>query len=182
MESGWSDICPVPGNAAGRRRTIPHTLPLWLFMLSLWRLAVVRVRHIPVEMTLLGWASYSFFVPLLYVGAELAAADRLAAKALKVRTWLELGIMGVVLYEAVFWVVLAPAIRSLRWPGRIGVALTMMAITLGVSFLKGQQSLNNPLIHSLFWLSVGGLQGRMQADRALPIAGFPSPLSVTGYG
>ena len=35
-----------------------------------------------------------FFVPLLYAGAELAAADRLAAKALKVRTWLELGIMG----------------------------------------------------------------------------------------
>jgi hypothetical protein len=151
-------------------------------MLSLWRLAAVHLRHIPLEMAMLGWASYSFFVPLLYADAELAAADRLAAKALKVRTWLELGIMEVVLYGRFFWVALAPAIRSLRWLGGIGVALTMLAIALGASFLKGQQSLDDPLIQPLFWLSVGCLRGRMQADRALPIGGFPSPLSVTGYG
>ena len=69
---------------ADRKRATPHTLPVWLFMLSLWCLAVALVQHIPLEMVLLGWASYVFFVPLLYVGAELAADDHLAIKALKV--------------------------------------------------------------------------------------------------
>ena len=76
-------IITIPGTV-GRKRATPHTLPVWLFMLSLWCLAVALVQHIPLEMALLGWASYVFFVPLLYVGAELAADDRLAAKALKV--------------------------------------------------------------------------------------------------
>ena len=76
-------IIIIPGTV-GRKRATPHTLPVWLFMLSLWCLAVALVQHISFEMALLGWASYVFFVPLLYVGAELAADDRLAAKALKV--------------------------------------------------------------------------------------------------
>ena len=386
----------IPGTV-GRKRSTPHTLPLWLFMLSLWCLAVALVQHIPLEMALLGWASYVFFVPLLYVGAELAADDRLAAKALKVavicggvvgagaiasallgqsapallqpiiptvgihsssvgniylspsifataeraseqllialfawaalahlpngrlrripsvflcvivvlglivtarradidvaiagiiavliqgrvwvpasagkfaaqiairsrgrlgvsiflaaagsialvlflgeanlapfltsgspgsrislmfslpnlgsligqgtgtstqgvavlgaatlavglsqglyasyalngrtfitaeggltKTWLELGIMGVVLYGAVFWTALAPAIRSLRRLDGAGVALTMLVIALGAIFLKGHQSLDDPMIQPLFWLSVGGIWGRMR--------------------
>ena len=76
-------IIVIPGTT-GRKRATPHTLPVWLFMLSLWCLAVALVQHIPLELALLGWASYVFFVPLLYVGAELAADDHLAAKALKV--------------------------------------------------------------------------------------------------
>jgi hypothetical protein len=390
-------IIIIPGTA-DRKRATPHTLPVWLFMLSLWCLAVAFVQHIPLEMALLGWSSYVFFVPLLYVGAELAADDRLAAKALKVvvicggvvglgaiasavlgqsaptllqpiipavgfhssnvgniylapsifataeeaaeqllialfawaalahltngrlrrvpsgflgiliaagliatarradidvaiagiiavliqgsiwapvstrkltariavqargrlgaavflaaagsvllvfflgqtnltsfltsgspgsrislmfslpslgsplgqgtgtstqgvvalggipitsgplqnsyasyildgrtfisaegglpKTWLELGIMGVVLYAAVFWVALAPAIRSLRRLDGAGVALTILSIALGVIFLKGQQSLDDPLIQPLFWLGVGGIWGRMRA-------------------
>jgi hypothetical protein len=67
-----------------RKRETPHMLPACLFLLSLWCLAVALVQHIPIETALLGWLSYVFFVPLLYVGAELAADDRLAAKALKV--------------------------------------------------------------------------------------------------
>ena len=385
----------IPGTA-GRKRATPRMLPVWLFMLSLWCLAVALVQHIPLEMALLGWSSYVFFVPLLYVGAELAADDRLVAKALKVvaicggivgagviasallgqsaptllqpiipavgihsssmgniylapsifatgeeaaeqllialfawaalahltngrlrgvlsallgvliafgliatarradiyvaivgiiamliqgsfwaaastsklagriaaqargrlgvavflaaagsvvlvfffgqtnlapflasgsprsrislmfslpnlasplgqgpgtstqgitalgetplaipqggylsyvldgrtlitaegglaRTWLELGIIGVVLYGAVFWVALAPAIRSLRRLDGAGVALTILSIALGVIFLKGQQSLSDPLIQPLFWLCVGGIWGRMRA-------------------
>jgi hypothetical protein len=390
-------IVVIPG-AVGRKRETPHILPLLLAMLSLWCLAVALVQHIPPEMALLGWASYVFFVPLLYVGAELAADDRLAAKALKVvvisggvvgagaiasallgqsappllqpiiptvgihssgvgniylapsifataeeaseqllialfawaalahltngrlrripsaflgvlvasglivtarradidvaiagiiavliqgrtwapasvgklaartaartrgrlgasvllaaagsvvlvfflgetklaafltsgspggrlsfmfslpssgsltgqgpgtstqgivvlgaapltpglpqssyesyvlagrtfiiaegslgKTWLELGIMGVVLYGAVFWAALTPAIRALRRLDGAGIALTMLAIALGVIFLKGHQSLDDPLIQPLFWLSVGGIWGRMRA-------------------
>ena len=391
-------IIVIPG-IAGRKRETPHTLLMWLFMLSLWCLVVAFVQHIPLEMALLGWSSYVFFVPLLYVGAELAADDRLAVKALRVivicggvvgaggiasallgqsapallqpiiptvgihssnagniylapsifatseeaseqllialfawtalahltngrlrrvssailgvliasglivtarradidvaiagiiavliqgfiwapasprkraariaaqargrlgvavllavagsvvlvsflgetnlapfltsgspgsrislmfslpnlasplgqgtgtstqgvvalgatpltiglvprgsyasyvldgrtfiaaegglaRTWLELGIIGVVLYGAVFWVALAPAIRSLRRLDGAGVALAMLSIALGVIFLKGQQSLNDPLIQPLFWLCVGGIWGRMRA-------------------
>jgi hypothetical protein len=79
------------------------------------------------------------------------------------KTWLELGIMGVVLYAAVFWVALAPAIRSLRRLDGAGIALTILSIALGVIFLKGQQSLDDPLIQPLFWLGVGGIWGRMRA-------------------
>ena len=76
-------IIIIPGTV-GRTRATPHTLPVWLFMLSLWCLAVALVQHVPPEMALLGWSSYVFFVPLFYVGAELAADNRLAVKALKV--------------------------------------------------------------------------------------------------
>jgi len=79
------------------------------------------------------------------------------------KTWLELGIIGMVLYGAVFWAALAPAIRSLRRMDGVGGALTMLAIALGVVFLKGHQSLDNPLIQPLFWLVVGGIWGRMRA-------------------
>jgi len=387
----------IPGTA-GRKRKTPRMLPIWLFMLSLWCLAVALVQHIPLEMALLGWTSYVFFVPLLYVGAELAADDRLAVKALRVavisggvvgvgaiasaflgqsapallqpiipavgihsssmgdiylspsifadaeeaseqllialfawaalahlangglrrtpsaflgvlvasglivtarradiyvaiagiiavlvqgciwapssarnlagriaaqarrrlgvavflavagsltlvfflgetklasfltsgspgsrisvmfslpnsgslmgqgtgtstqgvtvvgatpltgrlpqgsygsyvlggrtfiitegglaKTWLELGVMGVVLYGAVFWAALAPAIRSLHRLDGAGIALAMLVIALGVIFLKGHQSLDDPLIQPLFWLSVGGIWGRMRS-------------------
>jgi hypothetical protein len=83
------------------------------------------------------------------------------------KTWLELGIMGLALYGAVFWTALSPAIRSLRRMDGAGVALTMLAIALGIVFLKGHQSLDNPLIQPLFWLAVGGTWGRMHAARSI---------------
>jgi hypothetical protein len=387
-------ISAIPGTA-GRIQVAPRLIPVWLFLLSLWCLAVALVQHIPLEMAILGWASYVFFVPLLYVGAELAADDRVAVKALKVvmisggivaagaiasalmgqsaptilqpiipvvgihsssigniylspsifadaeeaseqllialfawaalahlahgswpripsallgiliasglvvaarradidvavagiiavlihgrirvptsagklaahsaaqtrgrlgaaaflaaagsvgliffflgqtklasflasgspgsrislifslnssssligqgpgtstqgvsvvgavplkvqgsygsyllggrtfivaegglaKTWLELGIMGVVFYGVIFWVALAPVIRSLRRLDGAGVTFAMLAIALGVVFLKGHQSLDDPLIQPLFWLTVGGIWGRIK--------------------
>ena len=81
------------------------------------------------------------------------------------KTWLELGIIGVVLYGAVLWVAFAPAIQSLRRLDGAGMALTMLAIALGVIFMKGQQSLDDPLIQPLFWLGIGAIWGRMRAVR-----------------
>jgi hypothetical protein len=388
-------ISVIPGTA-GQKHEAPRVVPIWLFLLSLWCLVVALAQQIPLEVALIGWASYVFFVPLLYVGAELAADDRVAAKALKVivisggivgigaivsallgqsapallqpiiptvgihssnfgniylspsifadaeeaseqllialfawaalahlangglpripsaflgvliasglvivarradiyvaivglvavlflgrirasasagtlsarittqtrgrlgtaaflaaagsvgiiflggtklvsfltsggsvgsrilfmfsltssgsligqgpgtstqgvsvvgasplsttglsyvlggrtfiiaegalgKTWLELGIMGLILYGVVFWAALAPAIRSWRRLDKVGVAFTMLAIALGVVFLKGHQSLDDPLIQPLFWLCVGGIWGRMR-----PVAG-----------
>ena len=409
-------IIVLPGTA-GRKRETPQMLPLLLFMLSLWCLAVALVQHIPLEMALIGWASYVFFVPLLYIGAELAADDRLAVKALKLvvicggvigagaiasallgqsaprvlqpiipavgihtgiteniylapsifadaeeaseqlllalfawaalahlpngrlrripsafagvliasglivtarradidvaiagiiavlllgRIWapasagrlaartaaharghlgaavfivaagsvaliffsgetklasfltsgslggrisymfsfansgsltgqgpgtstqgvtvvgatpltaglpqgaygsyvlngrtflttegglaktsLELGIMGVVLYAAVFWVALAPAIRSLRRLDGAGVAFTILAIALGVIFLKGHQSLDDPLIQPLFWLGVGGIWGRMRAVAGVSAGRNGKGVAIAPYG
>jgi hypothetical protein len=90
------------------------------------------------------------------------------------KTWLELGIMGVVFYGAVFWAALAPAIRRFRRLDGAGVAFAMLAIALGVIFLKGHQSLDDPLIQPLFWLCVGGIWGRLrpvagQASRTCPV-------------
>ena len=99
----------------------------------------------------------------------------LSAEGGLVKTWLELGIMGVALYGAIFWTALAPAIRSLRRLDGAGVALTMLAIALGVLFLKGHQSLDDPLIQPLFWLGVGGIWGRMRV-----VAGIPAEINGKG--
>lgn len=77
----YVSLVPV---TAGRARITPRLLPMWLLMLSAWCIVVALVQHITLQMALLGWASYVYFVPLLYVGAELAADDRLAAKCLRI--------------------------------------------------------------------------------------------------
>jgi len=79
------------------------------------------------------------------------------------KTWLELGIMGVTLYGAIFWEALAPAMRSFRRLDGPGLAFMMLAVALGIVFLKGHQSLDDPLIQPLFWLAVGGIWGRLHA-------------------
>lgn len=89
------------------------------------------------------------------------------------KVWLELGIVGVALYGAVFWAALAPAIGSLRRLDGVGTALTLLAIALGIIFLKGHQSLDDPLIQPLFWLVTGGIWGRMRATICRPQRGMP---------
>jgi hypothetical protein len=78
------------------------------------------------------------------------------------KTWLELGIVGVLLYAAVFASVVGPAARALRRLDGVGRTLTILTITLGVIFLKGHQSLDDPLVQPLFWLAAGGAWGRMR--------------------
>jgi hypothetical protein len=78
------------------------------------------------------------------------------------KTWLELGVMGVVLYSAVFLSALSPAIRLMRRLDGIGTALIVLVGAMSVVFLKGHQSLDDPLIQPLFWLAVGGIWGRMR--------------------
>lgn len=82
------------------------------------------------------------------------------------KTWLELGLVGVVLYGGVFLSVLGPAIRSLGRLDRVGRALTILAIALGIVFLKGHASLDDPMVQPLFWLTVGGIWGRLRGPAA----------------
>jgi hypothetical protein len=78
------------------------------------------------------------------------------------KTWLELGIVGVVLYAGVFWSVIGPALRRLGRLDHAGRALAVLVLALGIVFLKGHQSLDNPLVQPLFWLAAGGVWGRMR--------------------
>lgn len=105
----------------------------------------------------------------------------LSAEGGLAKTWLELGIIGVALYGAIFWMALAPAIRSLRRLDGAGVALTMLAIALGVIFLKGHQSLDDPLIQPLFWLGVGGIWGRMRAVEGVPSGRNGEGVAIAPY-
>jgi hypothetical protein len=84
------------------------------------------------------------------------------------KTWLELGIIGVAIYGAVFVSVIGPPIRSLRRLDSVGRALTVLAVALGIIFLKGHQSLDDPLVQPLFWLAAGGAWGRMRMLAAPP--------------
>ncbi len=52
-------------------------------MLSVWCAAEAAAQQIPVGIAVLGWVSYVFFVPLCYIGAELMADDRRAARTLR---------------------------------------------------------------------------------------------------
>ena len=76
------------------------------------------------------------------------------------KTWVELGLVGVLLYGGVFFSTLVPAIRSLSRQDGVARALTVLAVALGVVFLKGHQSLDDPLVQPLFWLVAGGAWGR----------------------
>jgi hypothetical protein len=90
------------------------------------------------------------------------------------KTWLELGIVGVLLYAGVFWSVLGPLVRRLGRADFAGRALTVLTLALGIVFLKGHQSLDNPLVQPLFWLAAGGAWGRMRARAAQP----PAPVQA----
>jgi len=111
------------------------------------------------------------------------------------KTWLELGFVGVVIYGGVFASALGPAIRSLVRLDGAGRALIILTIALGVVFLKGHQSLDNPLVQPLFWLGAGGAWGRLRiAARARhrntvasspPVTasnGIQRPVSLSGNG
>lgn len=98
-----------------------------------------------------------------YAGYVLDGRTFVVAEGGLTKTWLELGIMGVILYGGVFFSVLAPPIRSLRRTDGVGRALTILAVTLGIVFIKGHQSLDDPLIQPFFWLAAGGAWGRLRA-------------------
>jgi hypothetical protein len=110
------------------------------------------------------------------------------------KTWLELGVLGVVLYGGVFFSALVPIARSLRRLDGTGRALIVLAFALGIVFLKGHQDLDDPLVQPLFWLAVGGAWGRMRLVDSryeekgnsvrrmeVPIGGYPN-VSETQIG
>ena len=96
-----------------------------------------------------------------YAGYVKDGRDFVVAEGGLTKTWLELGLVGVILYGGLFFSVLAPAICSLRRTDGVGRALTVLAVALGIVFLKGHQSLDDPLIQPFFWLAAGGAWGRM---------------------
>jgi hypothetical protein len=98
-----------------------------------------------------------------YIAYVLNGRSFLTAEGGLTKTWLELGITGVVLYACVFASVLGPLIRRLGRLDRIGWALIVLVFALGIVFLKGHQSLDNPLVQPLFWLAAGGAWGRLRA-------------------
>jgi hypothetical protein len=97
-----------------------------------------------------------------YTGYILNGRSFIAAEGGLTKTWLELGVPGVILYGGVFFSVLAPIARRLRRLDGAGRALTILTLALGIVFLKGHQDLDNPLVQPLFWLAAGGAWGRMR--------------------
>ena len=136
---------------------------MWLFMLSLWCLAVALVQHIPLEMALLGWSSYVFFVPLLYVGAELAADDRLVAKALKVVAICG-GIVGAGVIASALLGQSAPTLLQPIIPA-VGIHSSSMGnIYLAPSiFATGEEAAEQLLIALFAWAALAHLtNGRLR--------------------
>ncbi|MFZ5869234.1 MAG: hypothetical protein ACOYXW_01680 [Actinomycetota bacterium] len=86
----------------------------------------------------------------LFQGRVLTAAEGGLAKA-----WLEIGVTGVLLYAAVFAVVIIGPFRRLRHLDGMGRAAILLVIALSIVFLKGHQSLDNPRIQPLYWIAAG---------------------------
>jgi hypothetical protein len=97
-----------------------------------------------------------------YTGFSLDGKSYITAEGGLAKTWLELGLVGVVLYGAVFATLIGSAVRLFGKLDSIGRALLALTVGLGILFLKGHQSLDDPLIQPLFWLAAGGLWGRLR--------------------
>ena len=100
-----------------------------------------------------------------YESYAYAGRSFLSAEGGLTKTWLELGVVGVALYTGVFLSVLGPPLRSLRRMDGVGRALTVLTVALGIVFLKGHASLDDPLVQPLFWLAAGGIWGRSRGRR-----------------
>jgi hypothetical protein len=98
-----------------------------------------------------------------YTGYSLDGRSYVTAEGGLTKTWLEIGLVGVILYASVFFSALGPLIRSLPRLDDVGRALLALSLGLGIVFLKGHQSLDDPLVQPLFWLCVGGAWGRMRS-------------------
>jgi hypothetical protein len=101
-----------------------------------------------------------------YVAYSTSGRIFMTAEGGLTKTWLELGIVGVMLYAGVFTSILGPMLRSVRVLDGAGRALLVLTIALGVIFLKGHQSLDNPLVQPMYWLAAGGVWGRLRASQA----------------
>ena len=102
-----------------------------------------------------------------YTGVSIDGRSFITAEGGLAKTWLELGLVGVLLYGAVFITIIGPALRSFGKLDCIGRALLAVTIGLGILFLKGHQSLDDPLIQPLFWMAAGGVWGRLRRPSAM---------------
>ena len=158
-------IPAIAGRNQVAPQAVPRLLPVWLFLLSLWCLAVAVAQHIPLEMALLGWVSYVFFVPLLYVGAELAADDRLTGKALRVAA-MSGGLVGA---GAIASAVLGQSAPALLQP-IVSVAgihsFTAGNVYLAPSIFATAEEASEQLLIALFaWAALTYLPGRITRPR-----------------
>jgi hypothetical protein len=97
-----------------------------------------------------------------YTGVSMDGRSFVTAEGGLAKTWLELGLVGIILYGTVFMTIIGPAARFFSRLDSIGRALLALTIGLGILFLKGHQSLDDPLIQPLFWIAAGGIWGRLQ--------------------
>jgi hypothetical protein len=117
-----------------------------------------------------------------YQGFIIAGRNFITTEGGLSKTWLELGILGVVLYGLIFLSALGPAIALLPRLDGSGRALAILTVGLGIVFLKNHQSLDNPLVQPLFWLGLGGVWGRMRALAARNHREAPAASSAVPAG
>jgi hypothetical protein len=104
----------------------------------------------------------------LYTGLAVDGKSYMTVEGGLSKTWLELGLIGVLLYGQVFGTAIVPVLRRFGSLDGIGRALLVLSLGLGILFLKGHQSLDDPLSQPLFWIAVGGVWGRLRRQTAEP--------------
>ena len=77
------------------------------------------------------------------------------------KVWLEIGIVGLIIYVFLFWTIFSPLILKFKYVDNIGKSFIVGCICLGILFLKGHASLDDPFIQPLFWLNAGVATTRM---------------------
>ena len=139
---------------------VPRYLPLWLALLIVWCSTEALVRRIPVSTALLGFASYVFFVPLFYIGAELMASDRGAARTLRCVTLIG-GVLGLGAILSAMLGPLAPAILQPINPSAGIHTFSAGNIYLAPSvFATGEEAAEELLIALFAWAALTSLPQR----------------------
>jgi hypothetical protein len=117
-----------------------------------------------------------------YTDLVVGGRSFLTAEGGLAKTWLELGLIGLLLYGQIFIMLIGLTLRRFRALDCMGRALLILTLGLGILFLKGQASLDDPLIQPLYWLAAGGVWGRLRRSSAPAIDRDPSAIVQLGRG
>lgn len=118
----------------------------------------------------------SFTTKSQYTGYIINGRVFMGAEGGLTKAWLELGLVGVLLYAAVFTSILGPLLRHLTRINAVGQAMGVLALCLGIVFLKAQASLGDPLVQPMFWLAAGIGLGSIAEDSDIAMPAAQSPV------
>lgn len=125
----------------------------------------------PDPLALEGQGSGTSTLGLDKVGGDIPSLAR--AEGVLTKVWLELGLVGFLLFSALICTIMLPLIRALSGVNRDATTWTCYAIAVLLLSLKGHQVMDNPQVQIPFWLAVGAAYGHIARRQTTSATGAP---------